>query len=65
MSKDSQYRAVNNYKRRHYRRVVCELPKEYYENVYLPYIKERNITSGGFIKRCIQYYIENNIFPEK
>lgn len=65
MSKDKQkqYDATNRYKVKNYKRITLELKKDFFENIFLPYVKMQypDISQVEFIRLCIQYCITNNI----
>lgn len=55
---DSKNEYINNYKKTHYKRIVLNIDKEYYENVLLPEAQHLGIGTNTFIKEAIGEKIE-------
>jgi hypothetical protein len=52
---------INDYKKKHCKRLICEVRKEYYESVVAPYLNSHDISTSAFLKRCMDYVIDNDI----
>lgn len=61
MEKSNRMDYINNYKRKNYKRLICEVRKDYYEDILEPYLLNHIISTSTFIKRCMDYVIENDI----
>lgn len=55
----SNSKYVNSYRKRHYKTLSLNMALSYYDNTLSPYVKANNDTVAGFIKKAIQYYIDN------
>ena len=52
---------IDDYKRKHYKRISCLVRKDYYEEVLEPYLTNHITSTSSFIKKCMDYVIKNNI----
>ena len=58
-SKKKQYAYINEYKKKRFKIVTLELEKEFYENVLVPTIEKKGISTAAFVKEAIIEKIEN------
>lgn len=56
-----RYDYINEWKRQNRKKVSCELDKKYYSDIYLPYITKIGMSNNEFLKKSIQYCIDNKI----
>lgn len=55
----AEMRATAKYKKAHMHRISFEVQNKYWDEELGPAIRESGMSTNGFIKKCIEYYLEN------
>ena len=58
MSTEAQKRASLKWYKNNYKQLGVPVPHEYYNEVLLPFVKERGYTMRGFILEAINHYMK-------
>lgn len=56
---EAQMRASAKYKKEKVKRVALEIQNAYWDETLKPAIEASGMSTNGFIKKCIAYYLEN------
>lgn len=61
MYTEATKRAKIKYKKAKRKVITCELDKQYYEQFFFPYMQEKGMSVSMFVKKCMEYVINNDI----
>lgn len=59
MATEAEMRATAKYKKANMHRISFEVQNKYWNEELWPAIEASGMSTNGFIKKCIAYYLEN------